>query len=485
MSRVPPLPRPAVVVTVLWASVLGLGLYAALSAPLNPDLTTVRGPDGRLIVAAVAFNGPAQTDGVVLGDVVVGHRGQGAGTVWLLRTPGGTPLDLAAPPLTSLTVLGVALGWGLLLLGLLVVVHSRDRPAAGAFWRLMLLLAGVLGLYPTAEHGLPGVLALHFALLRLCGPALLELALVVPVGPHPLDGRPLRRMALWLPALALLPFYPMIVVGDHAGLRLVPELVLLAYIGAAAVALLWRWRQAPTPRQQAPFPYLVVGLLGGLAPSLVLTLAPQLLWGRPLVPADGTLLALGLLPLCVGVAIARVELFGLVRHRRTRWLLTRLAALGSVTAVAGLSTAVGQEPWRLVLPFAEAGGVVVIALLYEARRPRGRMRPVGAPPPAPDSASVAREPHQTLSPAPLALPQTPLSPREREVLGYAAHGLHNGEIAARLHVGTRTVSTHLSRTYAKLAVHGRVEAIKVALEQGLLPPDEVSGSCGETPPATS
>ena len=50
-----------------------------------------------------------------------------------------------------------------------------------------------------------------------------------------------------------------------------------------------------------------------------------------------------------------------------------------------------------------------------------------------------------------------LTNREREVAGFAARGLTDLEIAARLSLSRRTVETHLYRIYAKLGIAGRVE----------------------------
>jgi DNA-binding NarL/FixJ family response regulator len=61
-----------------------------------------------------------------------------------------------------------------------------------------------------------------------------------------------------------------------------------------------------------------------------------------------------------------------------------------------------------------------------------------------------------------------LSPREREALGLVAEGLTNQQIAERLEVGPETVKTLLARTFAKLGVRRRAEAVAVAHEQGLL-----------------
>jgi DNA-binding NarL/FixJ family response regulator len=64
--------------------------------------------------------------------------------------------------------------------------------------------------------------------------------------------------------------------------------------------------------------------------------------------------------------------------------------------------------------------------------------------------------------------ETRLTEREREVLSVAAEGLTAREIAIRLGVRERTVTTHLGRIYAKLGVGTRVAAIRVAAQSGLV-----------------
>jgi DNA-binding NarL/FixJ family response regulator len=61
-----------------------------------------------------------------------------------------------------------------------------------------------------------------------------------------------------------------------------------------------------------------------------------------------------------------------------------------------------------------------------------------------------------------------LSPREREVLRRVAAGATNREIASELGVGDETVKTLLARTFAKLGVHRRAEAVSAAHNLGLL-----------------
>ena len=61
-----------------------------------------------------------------------------------------------------------------------------------------------------------------------------------------------------------------------------------------------------------------------------------------------------------------------------------------------------------------------------------------------------------------------LSPRERQVLQVASHGLSNSQIGTQLFITEATVKTHLLRAYAKLGVDSRTAAVTEALRRGLL-----------------
>jgi DNA-binding NarL/FixJ family response regulator len=61
-----------------------------------------------------------------------------------------------------------------------------------------------------------------------------------------------------------------------------------------------------------------------------------------------------------------------------------------------------------------------------------------------------------------------LTAREVEVLGLAAKGAGNKEIAKALHISESTVKTHLLHIYGKLGVDGRTAAVTEALKRGIL-----------------
>jgi DNA-binding CsgD family transcriptional regulator len=59
-----------------------------------------------------------------------------------------------------------------------------------------------------------------------------------------------------------------------------------------------------------------------------------------------------------------------------------------------------------------------------------------------------------------------LTPTEVQVVGLAADGLTNPELATRLFMSRNTVKTHLSHIYAKLGVTNRTELATVATARG-------------------
>jgi LuxR family maltose regulon positive regulatory protein len=70
--------------------------------------------------------------------------------------------------------------------------------------------------------------------------------------------------------------------------------------------------------------------------------------------------------------------------------------------------------------------------------------------------------------SPPASPLMSLSPRELEVLRLLTTPLSHAEMADMLVVSLNTVRSHVKSIYAKLDVHGRMEAVARATELGLL-----------------
>jgi DNA-binding NarL/FixJ family response regulator len=86
-----------------------------------------------------------------------------------------------------------------------------------------------------------------------------------------------------------------------------------------------------------------------------------------------------------------------------------------------------------------------------------------APNSVPDAASSA------LSGTPgQAADQSPLSPREREILDAISRGFTYAETAGLLGISMSTVHTHLKHVYRKLAVSSKTEAVFEANRMGLL-----------------
>ena len=123
-------------------------------------------------------------------------------------------------------------------------------------------------------------------------------------------------------------------------------------------------------------------------------------------------------------------------------------ALGDLLLRVGNATA-AQHEWQGALALFQGIGAA-----GESGRTKGRLE------------ELARL-HGTASDAVVHL----LSDREREILGYVARGLRNGEIAEALVLSPRTIERHISNIYAKLGLSGsaaRAAAATEAFRLGLI-----------------
>jgi len=198
-------------------------------------------------------------------------------------------------------------------------------------------------------------------------------------------------------------------------------------------------KRGPSRARYLPGPFALAGrpeeipVAGGCIVLLLLVLAGDLL-----TPVQVALTALGLIPLLAAVwllsdrlalAVAVVGLGQLV--------LT--TALGSVSLATGVSEATAY----LVL------GLVVRLYAGSLAELLSRQTPVKRTDVTSRTGVEA------------------LTKREREVAALAAQGYTAREIGAQLHIGERTVETHVANVCSKLGLKAKVELVRSASRLGL------------------
>lgn len=125
-------------------------------------------------------------------------------------------------------------------------------------------------------------------------------------------------------------------------------------------------------------------------------------------------------------------------------LSTHAQALGALH-LYGVPTEEGRH-------LADWGGRVFAKGLRVARRLEGRSAP------------------RTLEDVQGMLERTPLTPRERDVVGRLLSGSSTRQIAESTGLTVATVNTYLKRIFAKLGVHSRVELVaRVTGTRGVIP----------------
>ena len=102
----------------------------------------------------------------------------------------------------------------------------------------------------------------------------------------------------------------------------------------------------------------------------------------------------------------------------------------------------------------------------EARKASINFERLGARPLADRARRLLRDLGERLSPPHRAITRD-LSEREMQVVGLVAAGLSNKQIADRLYISPRTVTTHLQHVYQRVGLASRTALIRWALDRGL------------------
>ena len=205
-----------------------------------------------------------------------------------------------------------------------------------------------------------------------------------------------------------------------------------------------------------PFPVVRAGLAATIDASPALEILAQA------SSADEAMVALG------GIRRTRVVVLvamGLAGEKDSYWLIRALRERFPGYAILGLGANADPHVVSRAL-FVGADGFVdknvELADFLVAIRSAGAEEMVISGPAAASVGKIAEGIERRRSVG------SRLTRREREVLTVAAEGLTAREIAERLGVRERTVTTHLARIYGKLGVGNRLAALRLAARSGLV-----------------
>jgi DNA-binding NarL/FixJ family response regulator len=84
---------------------------------------------------------------------------------------------------------------------------------------------------------------------------------------------------------------------------------------------------------------------------------------------------------------------------------------------------------------------------------------------------IARKLMQEIRSEPKDTTEESLTPREKEILIWVAHGLPNKQIAQKVHISEATVRAHVSNIFSKLNLANRSQVVLYAIQKGWITPD--------------
>ncbi|MDP9373687.1 MAG: hypothetical protein M3Q65_14790, partial [Chloroflexota bacterium] len=327
-------PRGALVAVLLAGYILLLLVVTRQSAdPVTLGLAAAReGASGSWVVKEVKPTSKANDKGIRPGDVLVSvdgapppddvTRGEEAirtATQVEVRRPGTGQLlvagDLGRGPRAPNRMAFFFIATIFFAVGAAALMWGRG---AAPFALALVCCAGAVALAnaPAAYRQVRWALLLNGVVVPLFTGGFAYLFLIFPVGREGRLGRwRLPATAVLLPALPLAALWIVTVAfapGQHTAVTRWPGyLYFLGCLAGGSAALIWSWWSAQGQREQAQLRIVAVGSLFAVLPFLLLSLLPEALSGRQLVPAEVGVLPLVLLPAAFGYAILRYQLMDL------------------------------------------------------------------------------------------------------------------------------------------------------------------------------
>jgi diguanylate cyclase (GGDEF)-like protein/putative nucleotidyltransferase with HDIG domain len=188
------------------------------------------------------------------------------------------------------------------------------------------------------------------------------LFLVFPIKrPIPLGTNAVPPLMVLLPAPLISILYVLATIDNHLLLATLNRVVGFAYFSVCLIGGVWllfrSWRRTETTRERAQLQLIAIGMLLAISPVLSLTIIPQALLRRAIIPAYFTVLPLALIPLSFGYAILRYQLMDMHLYVRRGVLYSALGAI--ITAAYAIVLAFVTIAVR---DRAAIGSVAVVAL---------------------------------------------------------------------------------------------------------------------------
>ena len=189
--------------------------------------------------------------------------------------------------------------------GFYVFFKRTKNPAA-----LMLCLLGlIVGLAfsgnAAAERGIPTAYWVEASATLFSPWLLLHLFLILPEERTNLHNNPLLNL-MYMPAAITLILFPLIGYTDGQALPWFRTVRILEYaIGFLAVAgvVVFNYYRAISPKTRQQMKIVMVNCLAALLPFLFLTILPEAIWGRTIIPTGFSLIFIAFIPLGMGYAV--------------------------------------------------------------------------------------------------------------------------------------------------------------------------------------